>query len=105
MGSITCKNFDPFHRCHVLNAHRADYADDKYIEELMAWHHPFANNGAFQYTEEENMVMLRLPRKECEHFDCKALYGHLTCSRRPCQSMSRTRCLSDPVDTSVFVCV
>ena len=45
---------------------RADYADDEYIRELMAWPHPHAASAeAFEYTEKENLVMLRLPRKEC----------------------------------------
>ena len=45
---------------------RADYADDEYIQELIRWVHPHAEaHGDFQYTEEENSTMLRLPRKEC----------------------------------------
>ncbi|KII89034.1 hypothetical protein PLICRDRAFT_40686 [Plicaturopsis crispa FD-325 SS-3] len=40
----------------------ADYADDEYIQELIAWRHPYTTN--FEYTEEEKLAMLRLPRKE-----------------------------------------
>ena len=48
---------------------RADYADDEYIQELMAWKHPYiADPDDFQFTEEENLTMLRLPRKECWYF-------------------------------------
>ncbi|KAI0361895.1 SHQ1-domain-containing protein [Trametes cingulata] len=43
----------------------ADYADDEYIQELIAWPNPhLTSSDAFQYTEEENLTMLRLPRKE-----------------------------------------
>ncbi|OBZ75723.1 Protein shq1 [Grifola frondosa] len=43
----------------------ADFADDEYIQELLAWNHPHAIvSDEFQYTEEENLTMLRLPRKE-----------------------------------------
>ncbi|KAF8061544.1 SHQ1 protein-domain-containing protein [Lyophyllum atratum] len=43
----------------------ADFADDEYIRELLAWTHPYTDHiDNFQYTDEENAVMLRLPRKE-----------------------------------------
>ncbi|GLB35367.1 putative SHQ1 protein [Lyophyllum shimeji] len=43
----------------------ADFADDEYIRELLTWTHPHTDHiENFQYTEEENAVMLRLPRKE-----------------------------------------
>ncbi|TFK90431.1 SHQ1-domain-containing protein, partial [Polyporus arcularius HHB13444] len=43
----------------------ADFADDEYIRELVSWSHPHATStDEFQYTEKENAVMLRLPRKE-----------------------------------------
>ncbi|KDQ59432.1 hypothetical protein JAAARDRAFT_32995 [Jaapia argillacea MUCL 33604] len=45
----------------------ADFADDSYIRELIAWRHPHALIDAqdpFNYTEEEKAAMLRLPRKE-----------------------------------------
>ncbi|KAI0670569.1 SHQ1-domain-containing protein [Trametes maxima] len=43
----------------------ADYADDEYIQELIAWPNPCAaSSEGFQYTEKENLAMLRLPRKE-----------------------------------------
>jgi protein SHQ1 len=50
----------------LLNSNRADYVDDECIQELLAWRHPYSIESDFQYTEEENMTMLRLPRKECE---------------------------------------
>ncbi|TCD62289.1 hypothetical protein EIP91_007085 [Steccherinum ochraceum] len=43
----------------------ADFADDEYIQELMLWKHPYSLiEGDIIYTEEENLAMLRLPRKE-----------------------------------------
>ncbi|EIW60559.1 SHQ1-domain-containing protein [Trametes versicolor FP-101664 SS1] len=43
----------------------ADYADDEYIRELIAWPNPLTTSTEeFQYTDQENLVMLRLPRKE-----------------------------------------
>lgn len=40
--------------------------DDEYIQELIDWTHPHISDGTpFQYTEKENVEMLRLPRKEC----------------------------------------
>ncbi|KIJ69343.1 hypothetical protein HYDPIDRAFT_105936 [Hydnomerulius pinastri MD-312] len=43
----------------------ADYVDDEYIQELIAWEDPaFENASEVVYTEEENMEILRLPRKE-----------------------------------------
>ena len=48
---------------------RADYVYDDCIQELIAWRHPHvADTDDFRYTEEENMTMLRLPRKECRQF-------------------------------------
>lgn len=59
-------------RSVLIYSNRADYADDEYIRELLTWKHPHATVSDFQYTEEENMMMLRLPRKECEFI---LLYG------------------------------
>ena len=43
--------------------------DDEYIQALLEWVHPHISNlSTFQYTEKENMAMLRLPRKECSLF-------------------------------------
>ncbi|KAH9854021.1 SHQ1-domain-containing protein [Lenzites betulinus] len=43
----------------------ADFADDEYIQELLAWRNPHTTSSEdIQYTEQENLVMLRLPRKE-----------------------------------------
>jgi len=41
----------------------ADYADDEYIQELIAWEDP-ASSSEVAYTEYEKMEMLRLPHKE-----------------------------------------
>ncbi|KAN0077242.1 SHQ1 domain containing protein [Tylopilus felleus] len=41
----------------------ADYADDEYIQELIAWQDP-ENSSEVVYTEHEKVEMLRLPRKE-----------------------------------------
>ncbi|KAG8217555.1 SHQ1 protein-domain-containing protein [Butyriboletus roseoflavus] len=41
----------------------ADYADDEYIQELIAWDES-GNSSEVVYTEEEKTEMLRLPRKE-----------------------------------------
>ncbi|KAH9952191.1 SHQ1-domain-containing protein [Amylocystis lapponica] len=43
----------------------ADFMDDDYIQELVAWTNPHTVAAEqFKYTEEENLTMLRLPRKE-----------------------------------------
>ncbi|TFK55236.1 SHQ1-domain-containing protein [Heliocybe sulcata] len=44
----------------------ADYAEDEYIQELIAWKHPHASIGdqPLGYSEDEQLMMLRLPRKE-----------------------------------------
>ncbi|KAF8911140.1 SHQ1 protein-domain-containing protein [Gymnopilus junonius] len=43
----------------------ADFIDDEYIQELMAWKHPHVtDSNPVQYTEKENMTMLGLPRKQ-----------------------------------------
>lgn len=55
---------------------RADFADDEYIQELIHWTHPHTEvQTDFQYTEQENFTMLRLPRKECRLF---SLRFHMT---------------------------
>jgi len=52
---------DKFDEEHYM----ADYADDEYICDLLIWQHPYVTDTSeFQYTEEEEMMMLRLPRKE-----------------------------------------
>ncbi|KAF7368746.1 SHQ1-domain-containing protein [Mycena venus] len=43
----------------------ADYADDEYIQELILWKNPrVVDNGPFQFTVNENLALLNLPRKE-----------------------------------------
>ncbi|EAU88048.1 shq1 [Coprinopsis cinerea okayama7 len=43
----------------------ADFADDENIQELLHWKHPYTiAEGPFEYTESENLEILRLPRKE-----------------------------------------
>lgn len=46
--------------------HRADFVDDDYVQDLITWRHPYAEDTKpFEFTEDENATMLRLPRKEC----------------------------------------
>jgi len=41
------------------------FMDDEYIQDLLEWVHPYiSNQSVIEYTEKENMEMLRLPRKE-----------------------------------------
>ncbi|KAJ7474834.1 SHQ1-domain-containing protein [Mycena latifolia] len=43
----------------------ADYADDEYIQELLLWTNPHvAATAPFQFTDDENLTLLNLPRKE-----------------------------------------
>ncbi|KAJ7457260.1 SHQ1 protein-domain-containing protein [Mycena galericulata] len=43
----------------------ADYADDEYIQELIVWENPHVvANVPFQFTEQEKLALLNLPRKE-----------------------------------------
>ncbi|KIM80826.1 hypothetical protein PILCRDRAFT_822105 [Piloderma croceum F 1598] len=43
----------------------ADYMDDESIREVLTWKHPHITNAdECQYTEEEKLAMLRLPRRE-----------------------------------------
>src|ERR1700722_853570 len=51
----------------LLTSNRADYADDGCIQEMLRWCHPHTaiNISNFQFTEDEELAMLRLPRKEC----------------------------------------
>jgi len=50
----------------LFTPHRADYADDGTIKELISWQHPLiAGTDDLEYTKEENLAMLGLPRKEC----------------------------------------
>ena len=50
---------------------RADYADDEHILDLIKWKHPHtADEEGILYTEEENLTMLHLPRKECLSLHC-----------------------------------
>ena len=43
----------------------ADFMDDDYIQELLQWTHPHIANEPIQYTENENLQLLSLPKKEC----------------------------------------
>ncbi|KAJ3562171.1 hypothetical protein NP233_g9743 [Leucocoprinus birnbaumii] len=57
----------------------ADYADDEYIQELLKWKHPHITaREEVKYTEEENLVMLRLPRKEYLATPLETHYLYLT---------------------------
>lgn len=52
-------------KVNIMN--RADFMDDEYIQDLLEWVHPYiSNQSVIEYTEKENMEMLRLPRKECK---------------------------------------
>ncbi|KAJ3521375.1 hypothetical protein NMY22_g12345 [Coprinellus aureogranulatus] len=52
------EKWDPEH-------YMADFADDEYIQDLLKWKHPYnATQDPFEYTESENLEILRLPRKE-----------------------------------------
>ncbi|KZT28545.1 SHQ1-domain-containing protein [Neolentinus lepideus HHB14362 ss-1] len=42
----------------------ADLAEDEYIQELIGWQHTHATTAGHGYSEDEQLVMLRLPRKE-----------------------------------------
>lgn len=47
--------------------HSADFADPEYIESLIDWQNPvIANTAGFDFTEEEKLAMLNLPRVECD---------------------------------------
>lgn len=49
--------------------------DDEYIQDLLEWVHPYiTNESVIEYTEKENMEMLRLPRKECQSSHDKSCY-------------------------------
>ncbi|KAJ7202088.1 SHQ1-domain-containing protein [Mycena pura] len=43
----------------------ADYADDEYIQELILWENPHvAASGPIEFTDQEKLALLNLPRKE-----------------------------------------
>jgi hypothetical protein len=70
--STTCEH--PFFltfevACLYLSHARADYADDSSIRELLLWNHPHVSlaGSLFEFTEDERLTMLRLPRKDCVH--------------------------------------
>lgn len=67
---LVCKNFSvPI--TQPLN-HRADFADDEYIQELIAFNFPegapalSTTAESFSFDDEEKMAMLQLPQRECE---------------------------------------
>jgi protein SHQ1 len=59
----------------VIRNHRADYADDEYIQELISFQFssdaPCARtlDEEIVFTLEEDLQMLRLPQKECKIFN------------------------------------
>ncbi|KAJ7252451.1 SHQ1 protein-domain-containing protein [Mycena rebaudengoi] len=58
----------------------ADYVDDDYIQELIAWRNPnTVPTVPFQFTEAENLAILNLPRKEylADAHQTKDLYSTL----------------------------
>ncbi|KAK7052551.1 SHQ1-domain-containing protein [Favolaschia claudopus] len=55
----------------------ADFADDEYIQELLLWENPSATDSSpFEFTEEEKLTLLNLPRKEylADAHQTKGLY-------------------------------
>lgn len=65
--SVACNSYS------LSNLFSADFMDYEYIEELLTWKHPHiaAKTEDFEYSEQENMEILRLPRKECT-FNCSS---------------------------------
>lgn len=50
-----------------LTAISADYADDECIRQLLKWKHPYCNlTTDIEYTDQETLRILNLPRKECK---------------------------------------
>jgi protein SHQ1 len=76
------KKFDEEHylyvfykRGHLAHLHsRADYMDDETILELTKWAHPYYKADQQELTEAENLMLLRLPRKECMYHNTTILY-------------------------------
>ncbi|KAL9714822.1 hypothetical protein Ac2012v2_001482 [Leucoagaricus gongylophorus] len=56
----------------------ADYVDDEYIQGLLKWKHPEIAKEEVIYTEQENLAMLRLPRKEYLTTPIQTHYLYLT---------------------------
>ncbi|KAJ7062149.1 SHQ1 protein-domain-containing protein [Mycena amicta] len=56
----------------------ADYAEDEYVQELLRWRNPciLADDGPFEFTEEEKLALLNLPRREylASPHDSRGLY-------------------------------
>lgn len=46
--------------------YRADYMNGDEIQEYIIWKSAFVGDERVEFTDEENAVMLKLPRKECE---------------------------------------
>ena len=91
---------------HMLTASRADYADDEYIQELIHWTHPFSDLPSdFQFTEQENLAMLKLPRKECEHLLVCVFPGDTDLPDRPSNATSDAQSVLDAAHTIICVCV
>lgn len=63
-----------------LRLHRADFAEDGYIQELISYKFPSeypcsdSPTSSVEFTEEENMAMLQLPRKECQELSSSYLF-------------------------------
>lgn len=63
-----------------LRLHRADFAEDDYIRELISYKFPSESpcsdspTSSVEFTEEENMAMLQLPRKECQELSSSYLF-------------------------------
>ena len=75
MKNTTCEQECWQTRIKVNILIRADFMDDEYIQDLLEWVHPYiSNQSVIEYTEKENMEMLRLPRRECQSFHDKSCY-------------------------------
>ena len=73
MKNTICEQVYLQTRIKVNMMTRADFMDDEFIQDLLKWVHPYTSNqSVIEYTEKENMEMLRLPRKECQSFHDKS---------------------------------
>lgn len=83
--------FDPDHYLFVLTSRqearltthrRADFVNDEEIQELIRWRRPCSpeHHRAHEFSEDEKLIMLRLPRKERRSFSVVCLLS-MTCAR------------------------
>lgn len=65
MGRIICKSAVCRWYRPLTIRYRADYVNDEEIMDIIHWRHPHADISDIEFTEEEKLVMVNLPRKEC----------------------------------------